>query len=293
MPEAVQTNSRELTSTEKRFLTPTFASVESFWSSGWREDHRDALIVYLIRHRESIMNLRQVSARHDAFAPGTFSRGRRQSEHLAQFLAETPFAMLVSSDSERTYRTLEILWKRQGNSGLMPFDYRLAEATMYPVGGVPNEVARQVFDPHHHYDRFPEFFVNVRQESLTVYRQNVASLLAGLIDRDEFRGANVALCTHSGTIVLQLMEMGAIPMTRHRATVDFVSPSGSKCPHVGVNVCGYLPEQRQWQVLVLRDNSYLPEDLQRPPTGWQRILIEFIAQWQVLTRRLQYLLGGK
>src|SRR4029077_12941203 len=103
MPEAVQTNSRELTSTEKRFLTPTFASVESFWSSGWREDHRDALIVYLIRHRESIMNLRQVSARHDAFAPGTFSRGRRQSEHLAQFLAETPFAMLVSSDSERTY----------------------------------------------------------------------------------------------------------------------------------------------------------------------------------------------
>jgi hypothetical protein len=82
-------------------------------------------------------------------------------------------------------------------------------------------------------------------------------------------------------------------MTRHRATVDFVSPSGSKCPHVGVNVCGYLPEQRQWQVLVLRDNSYLPEDLQRPPTGWQRILIEFIAQWQVLTRRLQYLLGGK
>jgi broad specificity phosphatase PhoE len=238
------------------------------------------------------MNLRRVSARYDSFAPGTFSRGKRQSEHLARFLAGTPFPSLLSSDSERAYQTLDVLWTRLGKSGPMPFDSRLAEATMFPVGGVPSEIARRVFDPNQDYDRFPESFVNLRQESLPLYRQSLASLLGEVVEQN-LHGSNVVLCTHSGAIVLLLMEMGAIPMARHRAASEFVSTPREKCPHVGINVCGYLPERQQWRVLVLQDNSFLPQDLQEPPTAWQRVVIEFVAHCQALTRRGLYLLRGK
>ncbi|KPA18246.1 Carbamoyltransferase [Candidatus Magnetomorum sp. HK-1] len=284
--------SRDLTDVEKKFLTPAYQSVREWWSSGWREEHSNAVVVYAIRHQESLMNLRNTTQMRDYFSPVTL-RGRLQSKAMAEFLSDVPFDIFTSSDSERAYQMLETLWRRQGREDAMPFDPRLAEINMYPIGGVPHDVARLIFDPKRLFKRYPELFRNINLVSLPELVEDLRQFYQDLLNSRGIEGKTVAIATHSQSILVQLMVMGRIPVEKFVSVEKHVYTEKGRCPHAGINVVAYLPEDDHWKVLVLKDGTYLPSELQQRSSGYESFISNVYGILFGLIRRAQYLASGK
>ncbi len=279
---------RELTPEQKAFLTPEYGSVLDFWHSGWREAHPDAVVVYAIRHQESISNLTKVTQTRYGFSPGTF-RGKKQAQALDKFLAKIPFDIFVSSDSERAYQTLYPLWKRRGRQGVMPVDSRLAETSIFPVAGVPGKMAKVIFDPENFFERYPEAVTTLQLDSLAGMMGDLREFSQDLLNSPSIKGKTVAIGAHGGSILALLMAFGQISVKKYTAVRGFADFS----QNVGINVVAYLPEKKQWKLLVAKDDSYLPKNLKRQARGVEALIYRLYALVQVLVRRVQFLLSGK
>jgi len=260
-PITDHSGNQKLTTSEEKFLTPQFGSVKEFWASGWRQRYTDRPVVYLIRHMESITNVLGVTQNHYNFSPGT-PHGYRQAAAMAQFLAQVPFDHFISSDSERAYETLERLRKRQGYQDPIAVDRRLAELILFPVGGIPPQIAFEVFDPKHLGLKYPMEFRNIYMQSLPDFYADVSDFYR-FLEKSVTEGETVAIGTHGGSIRAQLMSAGNISPEKMFEVEKYLYPNGFDYSHVGISVMAYDKEKSEWETLVFNDASYLPSDLQQ------------------------------
>jgi len=282
---------RKLTANEKKFLEPVYSNIRELWQSEWRENHQDAVVVYVLRHGESISNLKKITQTRNYVSPLTL-HGIRQAKAAAVFLDEVPFDIFISSGAERSYHSLSFLWKLKGHKKPTCIDTGLSEINMFPVGGVPTHLAKHVFDPDQVYERYPESFKNLHLQSLNGYMDEIQNFYTELLNRPGINGKTVILSSHGGSMLFQLMMLGNIPVRKMVAVRNIVQSKGH-CPNAGCHVYAYLPEEKRWQVLVLNDNTYLPSYLQRQSSLFYTFLTDVYANFQVIFRRLKYITFGR
>ncbi|MDR1120438.1 MAG: 4Fe-4S cluster-binding domain-containing protein [Dysgonamonadaceae bacterium] len=278
---------RDLTDNEKAFLMPSFDNIREMWQSGWREKHPGAVVVYVLRHGESITNLKKVTQTRNHVSPLTL-HGIRQAKAATKFLAGVPFDLFVSSGAERAYHSLRFLLWRKGRQAPTWVDCRLSESNMYPVGGVPTHLASQVFDPGNLHDRYPESFTNLHLQSLNGFSDDVRHFYAEFLSRPRIEGKTALFASHGGSMVLQLMALGNIPMRKLSVVRNFICSNGQGCPNAGSCVFAFLPEEKRWQTLVLSDDTYLPSRLRRHSTSFDKFLSGVYTNFQIIFRRLKY-----
>lgn len=292
----IETKQRTLTIEEKNKLSPKFPSLNAFRESNWTQEHPRSKQVFLIRHMEAISNLLNITQTTFNMSSGT-DMGYRQAKFLAKHLSENfKFDTVISSDSERAYETVRILvaalnergsLKRDLN-GEIPTDFRLAEKMMFPVAGVPIEIAKRVFDEADLFTKFPGEFKNLNLVSFKDFLDDVSEFY---FDIENYLpdGDVLAVGTHQRSIVFQLMALFGLPVEKFFDVEKMLLPDKQHYPNAGVTVVAFDPDKKQWELLVSGDNTFLPEDLQNgtKPEHIQDEIDKFVARVKI--RRRKYL----
>jgi len=292
------TNSNEgsaditLTDNEISFLTPQFDNTLDFWNSDWDKQHPNATKIYLIRHKESISNVPPtLTQNRNNFTPGT-PHGNNQAVAMAHFLSPVHFNGMSASDSERAHTTLQKLWEIQGNSSPVPFDHRLAEVSLFPRGAVLPKVAIEVFDPEGLFMRYPHLFQNVHFESVPKIMNGLGDVYSAYTAAEQ-KGKTFAIGSHGVAIMVQLMVMGNLSPEKFHVVKSHVYPNNTGYPNVGISIVAYDHDAKQWELLVFKDNSYLPEKLQRGTEGkWRRKAVKMLYKFIALKRYVEFKLKG-
>ncbi len=135
---------RPLSETDKKRLTPTFATAQAFAQnySSWSASNPNAKILCFIRHGESLTNLCELTQSYDAFSPLTL-RGEKQRDEMTAFMQANfisqglVFDQYVASNLERAYESIRPLAEENGQSPKILKRFR--EVLISVAGGMPKE----------------------------------------------------------------------------------------------------------------------------------------------------------
>lgn len=250
---------QKLTLQEIDRLKPQFKGEEAigFFKSyrAWREEeeNRDKILLVIARHVESASNLFEYNQSDLTYSPPTL-RGRRQRQHLTDLLTNPgiPFDRVVSSSIERAHFTVADVARRQGIEH--EIRRRLNELMGHPLHGIPRSVMEDL------YKKFIPFFNENPFRYLLPgfsgeYRIKYLEEFFGEIEqRDE---KNILIGSHGLTLRLILEVLLRIPYDKDRAVFESIGGS----PNVGLTALAFDPKTREWKLLTLYENSYLPEEL--------------------------------
>jgi len=274
-----------LNAAEEKALTPSYSSVRDFWADyeAWRKAHPHAKLIWLARHGESYSNVFDLTQHPTAYSPLT-PRGEMHAKALADFLQDVLFDQIISSDAERTYRTVEERAKRNPSAGQIKIDHRIQEFAFWPAGNMPLKETRRVFaDLVALLYTHPQIYTAPGQVSLPDFKARLGQVLMELANAEH---SNILLGTHGMTIVLTVMEALNIPLEKYWAAVPFLPFSR----HAGLSILAYDPDQAKWELLVYADNSYLPQELKGKKPATAELEEEY---YRVAAMRLDLLKEGR
>jgi len=165
---------------------------------------------------------------------------------------------------------------------------------MFPRGAVPTKLALEVFDPRRIFAKYPHLFQNVHLDSLPKFMVEIRDFYSEIEQKATEGAHTVALGTHGTSIAAQLMVLGGIPAEKFLTVKDEIYPGMQAYPNVGISIMAFHPDTRKWELLVFKDNSYLPEKLKHGTTGliktrWTKFRYKLVA----LKRYFEHKLSGK
>ncbi|MFC2149469.1 hypothetical protein ACFLQ8_02090, partial [Candidatus Auribacterota bacterium] len=169
--------------------------------------------------------------------------------------------------------------------GQMPFDHRLAEISLFPRGALPTKIAVKVFDPDGLFPRQPHLFKNIHLNSLPGFMDEIREVYSKYED-DAYEGKTVAIGSHGNAILAQLMVLAGISPKKFNSVRELIY-GRDPMPNTGVSIFAYHPGKKKWELLVFKDNSYLPGHLQKGTTGIRAKLFKTLYKLLVIRRYLE------
>ncbi|MBF0254374.1 MAG: histidine phosphatase family protein, partial [Candidatus Omnitrophica bacterium] len=252
---------------EKKRLEPAYRDFGAFVRAildehgsfdAWKRANPQSRIMVFARHGEAISNVLGFSVANDTLAPLTL-RGIRQKRALTRMLTKSgvPFQIVLSSDLERAYRTVEPAARAIGQAPVIRTELR--EASPFPEGGHPRSMFAG-FREKIYNDLFadPQNF-RLGNFSVAQIRREIDELMFEKVPSDY--NQIILAGTHGRVLEWILTEALRLPP----ASFEEVTRILGGFANAGLTVMEW--NGSAWRLLVSNDNSYLPENLRRPTRG--------------------------
>jgi deoxyribose-phosphate aldolase len=247
-----------LTPEDIRKLTPVYPSAEAFLKDRFRHGNdKDTVFLTFLRHANSTSNFYPYTQGPATFSPLTLW-GLLQRYFLKKFLLrfKVPFDRIVSSPYERTLSTVEPVVKASGKN--LEIDGALREIDIYePFEGVPRKQVQPTLDA------LGSLFLQ-DPERYEAGGFRTSDRLAGVerfLRQIESGGAESVLAASHGTAIFIAVFKGLGIDTKK---IGEAKNRFGDCPAAGLTTLAYHKKTGTWELLVLADDSFIPEGLRRP-----------------------------